>query len=227
MSKDMSGPPDTPDEEKDSTRAHARPGESPGRPDNPAPDVPEVTEVTGKAGSAEKSDATEIPETGPADSAGGETAEGTSERGVDRRVVAVAAALVLACAGLVGYGVLNTEDEPGERAVPTAEVTYEVRGEGTADITYLARSEAGKATVASDVTLPWKKTVEVPLGKEPTVSILLGEKGGEASCALAIRGRHVQRSTAFGSYGRATCSGALPAPEPAVRDSAVEGWSQP
>ncbi|WP_101254301.1 hypothetical protein [Streptomyces barkulensis] len=153
-----------------------------------------------------------------------------SERGVDRRVVAVAAALVLACAGLVGYGVLNTGDEPGERAAPTAEVTYEVRGEGTADITYLARGEAGKATIASDVTLPWKKTVEVPLGEEPTVSILLGEEGGEASCALAIRGRHVQRSTAFGSYGRATCSGALPAPESAaepVAEPVVEGRSQP
>lgn len=215
MSKDMSGPTDTSDEERES--AQARTDESADRPDDPVPGNPETTPF----------DSTE-----PADSADGETGKGrgTSERGVDRRVVAVAAALLLACAGLVGYGVLNTGDEPGDRAVPTAEVTYEVRGEGRADITYLARSEAGKATVASDVTLPWKKTVEVPLGEEPTVSILLGEEGGEASCTLAIRGRHVQRSTAFGSYGRATCAGALPAPESEVgpaEEPAVEGRSQP
>jgi hypothetical protein len=222
MSKGMSGLPDTPDEEKDRTQERAQTGESSGRPRNPAPGIPETPEVAGKAGSAEKPDAPERPGADPAGSADGGTVKGTSERGVDRRVVAVAAALVLACAGLVGYGVLNTEDEPGERAVPTAEVTYEVRGEGTADITYLARSEVGKATIASDVTLPWRKTVEVPLGKEPVVSILLGEEGGEASCALAIRGRHVQRSTAIGSYGRATCSGALPAPE-----SAADGRPQP
>ncbi|WP_241027371.1 hypothetical protein [Streptomyces verrucosisporus] len=76
------------------------------------------------------------------------------------------------------------------------------------------------------MTLPWKRTVEVPQGKEPTVSILLGEEGGEASCTLAIRGRHVQRATAFGSYGRATCSGALPAPESAP-EPVVERRSQP
>ncbi|MFP8941100.1 hypothetical protein ACLIYM_06650 [Streptomyces fenghuangensis] len=215
MSKDMSGPTDTSDEERES--AQARMDEPADHPDDPVPGNPETTSFDS---------------TKPADSADGETGKGrgTSERGVDRRVVAVAAALLLACAGLVGYGVLNTGDEPGDRAVPTAEVTYEVRGEGRADITYLARSEAGKATVASDVTLPWKKTVEVPLGEEPTVSILLGEKGGEASCTLAIRGRHVQRSTAFGSYGRATCAGALPAPESAVgpaEEPAVEGRSQP
>lgn len=214
MSKDMSGSPDTPDEEKE--RARAQTDESADRPDDSVPGNPENAPA----------DST--------DSADGETGKGkgkaTSERGMDRRVVAVAAALVLACAGLVGYGVLNTGNEPEEQAAPTAEVTYEVRGEGTADITYLARSEAGKATIASDVTLPWKKTVEVPLGEEPTVSILLGEEGGEASCALAIRGRHVQRSTAFGSYGRATCSGALPAPESAAEPAAepvVEGRSQP
>lgn len=74
--------------------------------------------------------------------------------------------------------------------------------------------------------------MEVPLGEEPTVSILLGEEGGEAGCALAVRGRHVRRSTAFGSYGRATCSGALPAPESAVQESVVQepaagGPSQP
>ncbi|MGW0813077.1 hypothetical protein ACWD00_07480 [Streptomyces viridiviolaceus] len=89
-------------------------------------------------------------------------------------------------------------------------MTYEVTGEGTAEIAYLATSEAGTATVEKGVELPWKKSVRVPLGKPPTVNVVLDSRGGTASCTLAIRGRHVQRATASGSYGRTTCSGELP-----------------
>ncbi|MFE2461770.1 hypothetical protein [Streptomyces sp. NPDC059402] len=51
----------------------------------------------------------------------------------------------------------------------------------------------------------------MPLGETPTVAVVLGEKGGRAACTLAIRGQHVQRATAVGEFGRATCSGELPA----------------
>ncbi|GAA3499567.1 hypothetical protein GCM10019016_066710 [Streptomyces prasinosporus] len=53
--------------------------------------------------------------------------------------------------------------------------------------------------------------MRVPLGKAPTVNVVLGEKGGQAGCTLAIRGKHVQRATAMGAFGRATCAGELPA----------------
>ncbi|WJY52144.1 hypothetical protein QRN89_21495 [Streptomyces chengbuensis] len=135
----------------------------------------------------------------------------TTEGSPDRRGLLIAAAVLLACGGLVGYGVLNAKEQPKPRAVPTAGVTYEVTGTGTAEIAYLARSESGTATVEKDVTLPWKKSVEVPLGKAPSVAIVLDQKGGRASCTLAIRGQHVQRATAVGEFGRATCSGELPA----------------
>jgi hypothetical protein len=64
--------------------------------------------------------------------------------------------------------------------------------------------------VVKAASLPWHRTVEVPLGRSPVVSVVLGEKGGRARCALAIRGRHVQSATAVGEFGRATCSGELP-----------------
>nr|WTB30969.1 hypothetical protein OG781_17095 [Streptomyces sp. NBC_00830] len=128
----------------------------------------------------------------------------------NRRGFVIAAAVVAACIGLVLYGAFNTEDKPKPRAVPTAEVTYEVTGTGTAEISYLARSEAGDATVEKAVTLPWKKSVQVPLGKAPTIAIILDGKGGQAACTLAIRGKHVQRATAMGEFGRATCTGELP-----------------
>ncbi|MET7492664.1 hypothetical protein [Streptomyces sp900116325] len=130
---------------------------------------------------------------------------------MDRRALVVAAAVVAACIGLVLYGVFNPEDTPKPRSVPTAEVTYEVTGTGTVEISYLARSESGDATVEKTAKLPWKKSVRVPLGKAPSVNIALNSKGGRALCALAIRGRHVQSATASGTYGRATCTGELPA----------------
>ncbi|MEU1202381.1 hypothetical protein ABZ446_40045 [Streptomyces sp. NPDC005813] len=133
--------------------------------------------------------------------------------GTDLRGIAVGGLLIAACAGLVLYGVLDTAEKPAHHA-PTAAVTYEVEGEGTADITYQARSESGEAVVADEATLPWRKTVDVPLGKAPLVTITLGEKGGRASCRLAVRGKHVQTATAFGKFGRATCQGELPSPEP-------------
>nr|WTB34320.1 MmpS family transport accessory protein [Streptomyces sp. NBC_00830] len=132
--------------------------------------------------------------------------------GRDRRGFVIAAAVVAACTGLVLYGILNTEDQPKPRAVPTAEVTYEVTGTGTAEISYLARSEAGDATVEKAVKLPWTKSVQVPLGKAPSVNITLDGKGGQALCSLAIRGKHIQSATASGTYGRATCTGELPTP---------------
>ncbi|MEU6626283.1 MmpS family transport accessory protein [Streptomyces litmocidini] len=125
----------------------------------------------------------------------------------DRRGLLIGGVVLLACLGLVGYGLLDTEEQPKPRAVPTAEVTYEVTGTGTADISYLARSEAGTATVEKGVTLPWTKSVHISLGKVPSVAFVLDEKGGQASCALAIHEKHVQRATAAGAFGRATCTG--------------------
>ncbi|MFF1274506.1 MmpS family transport accessory protein [Streptomyces marokkonensis] len=150
---------------------------------------------------------------------GAQKSEGEGEGSGGRAGVVIAAVLLLACAGLVGYGLLDTEDEPEKSTAPTAAVTYEVTGDGAAEISFLGRDEDGTATVVRDAELPWKRTVQVPLGKRPTVAVVLGEKGGQASCTLAIRGKHVQRATAMGEFGRATCAGELPAGEPAAGGS--------
>ncbi|MEU0599064.1 hypothetical protein ABZ484_12530 [Streptomyces sp. NPDC006393] len=128
----------------------------------------------------------------------------------------VAAAVLAACGGLVLYGVLDGGDGGKESArsrTPTASVTYEVTGRGTADLTFQAGSESGKATVVRGAHLPWRTTVDVPVGHDPLISIVLDKDGGTARCALAIRGSHVQSATAMGSFGRATCSGTLPTAE--------------
>ncbi|MEU6879182.1 hypothetical protein [Streptomyces sp. NPDC046712] len=137
------------------------------------------------------------------------------DRRIDRGGIAVAAALLLACGAFVTYGVLDSDDEPADKrgaTSPTAEVTYEVLGEGAADISYRG-ADGDKANVVTNVGLPWRKTVSVPLGASPIVNVTLGEKGGTASCTLAVRGKHVQRATATGAFGRTTCSSELPTPE--------------
>lgn len=136
------------------------------------------------------------------------------ESTAERRITFLVAGVVLALsAGLVGYGLFTggeDDSRPGSRT-PTAAVTYEVLGDGTADISYQGGSEAGKAVRVDAARLPWRTTVDVPLGQDPVVSITLGERGGQARCTLAVRGRHLRSATATGGFGRATCAGTLPA----------------
>ncbi|MFC7309207.1 hypothetical protein ACFQVC_33990 [Streptomyces monticola] len=96
-----------------------------------------------------------------------------------RSLTAVLGALLLLGCTALAY-VFVSDDSAGERPLPTAGVTYEVTGTGKADITYLARNAQGTATTESAVALPWKKSVRVPLGKEPVVRVRLGSDGGEA-----------------------------------------------
>ncbi|MGW0828429.1 MmpS family transport accessory protein [Streptomyces sp. NPDC002845] len=136
----------------------------------------------------------------------------------DRAGLLAAGAVLAACTGLVLYGVLDTKstdhnDGQPKQRTPTAAVTYEVTGTGTADITYQGVGEAGKGITVDAADLPWSKTVEVPLGTEPLINITLGEEGGQIRCTLAIHGRHVQSATATGEFGRATCTGSLPRPD--------------
>ncbi|MFE2848038.1 MmpS family transport accessory protein [Streptomyces scopuliridis] len=147
--------------------------------------------------------------TDTADAASGaEPAEHRPESsGTDRRTLVGAAVTVLLAAGVVTYGILATPDEP--KPVPTAAVTYEVRGSGTVKIDFIAHGKQTKSLTVSGSELPWRKDVKVALGTEPTVRIVLDGKGGDAGCAVAVRGKHVQRSTAAGPYGRATCSAPL------------------
>ncbi|GAA3486553.1 hypothetical protein GCM10018987_06320 [Streptomyces cremeus] len=129
------------------------------------------------------------------------------------RLLAGAAALLVAVAAAYGVYTLTSPNTSAKPPAPTAAVTYSVTGTGTVDITYLATSEQGAATTEKAVHLPWKKTVQVPLGQEPSVKVQLSRQGGEATCALAVRGEHKQRATATGTYGRTTCTTSLPAQE--------------
>ncbi|MGW5422800.1 MmpS family transport accessory protein [Streptomyces sp. NPDC003943] len=121
--------------------------------------------------------------------------------------------LLLVSGALLAYVVTGSggpagTDRPGagdRSGARTTEVAYEVLGEGTADISYREAGDA-EGTVRNAV-LPWRKTVRLPQGATPAVSVTLGAKGGRASCGLTVAGRHVQSSTAEGVFGRGTCAG--------------------
>ncbi|WP_199863584.1 MULTISPECIES: hypothetical protein [unclassified Streptomyces] len=132
-------------------------------------------------------------------------------------MTAAAATLLVVCGALAAYGTLGSGD-PSERghgqadgnamtgrgpATAQTEVAYEVLGEGTADIAY---READAEGIVRNARLPWRKTVRLPQGTTPAVSVTLGEKGGRAGCGLTVAGRHVQRSTAEGAFGRGSCA---------------------
>ena len=81
-------------------------------------------------------------------------------------------------------------------------VTLTVDGRGTADVNW-STSTGGKSAHA---TLPWHTTVQAPTGRrEVTLSLVLGQQGGQATCSIAIDGRRVNSSSALGKFGRATC----------------------
>ncbi|WP_405690393.1 MmpS family transport accessory protein [Streptomyces sp. NBC_00057] len=158
---------------------------------------------------------------------GASPAEHRSEDpGTGRRTFIGAAITLLLAAGVVTYGFLATSDEPKPKPVPTASVTYEVRGSGTVQIDFIAHDKQTKSLTLSGSELPWRKNVEVGLGTEPTIRIVLDGKGGDAGCAVAVRGKHVQRSTAAGPYGRATCSAPLPAAQNASDSTSENSETQ-
>jgi hypothetical protein len=112
--------------------------------------------------------------------------------------------LAAAIAGVV-FAVVPSGDDGREGPPGAVGVTYAVTGTGPVTITY--NDGGASAQRVADVELPWTWKARVMPGKgTPRVSIILGKDGGKAACSVAVRGTHRQTSSAFGSYGRATCS---------------------
>jgi MmpS family membrane protein len=127
------------------------------------------------------------------------------------KVLAGAGALVAAAVAGTVLAVAFSGEEPDPPPYTVA-VTYKVTGEGTATIVYNDGDPDDGGRRQQAVDLPWSKNVRVnPDSGTASVSIILGKDGGRAACAIAVRGKHRQTSSAFGSYGRATCSAKVPA----------------
>lgn len=132
--------------------------------------------------------------------------------------------LLAGAAGLVAAAVAATMLTlvlPEEKTAPTpytVAVTYKVTGDGKATITYNTGRTDAPGGREQLVELPWTKKVRVnPKSGLARVSLVLDEDGGKAQCAVAVRGHHRQRATAFGDFGRATCSTKVPAKGAAKR----------
>ncbi|MEV8475509.1 hypothetical protein [Streptomyces sp. NPDC051173] len=119
----------------------------------------------------------------------------------------LAAALLVGCASEKAV-----KDEFEKLDNKEFEVVYEVAGTNVKDVTY-GVDEQGKAATGTvdDPGLPWKKKVTMKgVATAPSLSLILGEKGGEAQCVITVNGKEAKRATAKGEFGTATCVAASP-----------------
>ncbi|MEU8581751.1 MmpS family transport accessory protein [Streptomyces abikoensis] len=123
--------------------------------------------------------------------------------------------IVFPCVLLVGCSTAEkaSRDEFEKLDNKPFEVVYEVTGSAVKDIAYGIGDQKDEATETVEApALPWKKKVTMKgVATAPSLSLILGEKGGEAQCVITINGRVVKRATAEGEFGTATCVAASPA----------------
>lgn len=119
---------------------------------------------------------------------------------VDRRVSSRVPTFVACALVLLLPGCATTPDHTTKAAEHS--VAFAVEGNGTADITWSGATDG----TAAHTALPWHTTVPGSVGEHPaTVSIVLDQRGGQASCSITVDGRRVSSSLAQGAFGRATC----------------------
>ncbi|MEU1825420.1 hypothetical protein ABZ502_23690 [Streptomyces abikoensis] len=130
------------------------------------------------------------------------------------RSVRCISAVGLAAALLVGCSTEKAaKDEFEKLDNKEFEVVYEITGSDVKDITYGTGDQKNEATETVEApALPWKKKVTMKgVATTPSLSLILGEKGGEARCVITINGKEAKRATAKGEFGTATCVAASPA----------------
>jgi hypothetical protein len=119
-----------------------------------------------------------------------------------QRATAVMTALVAAL--LLGGCSGSSHDKSAASAPLGHQVSFQVDGSGNADLSYSTGATATSGT-APHTALPWKKTVRAN-GATYTLTVVLGQAGGDASCSISVDGRRLAGSSAHGHFGRATCA---------------------
>jgi hypothetical protein len=112
----------------------------------------------------------------------------------------MAAAFCLAACGGGTGGTPGTGGNTTSSSRP--EITFRVEGTGAADITWSGVTGG----TAAHVTLPWRRISRQDASAlDLSLTVVLGGKGGDATCSIAVDGRKVASSLASGVYGRAAC----------------------
>jgi hypothetical protein len=98
-------------------------------------------------------------------------------------------------------------DVPTDSGGKQLDVTYEITGDGPADIIYLASLDAGP-TKLGDVKLPWRFSTKVQPPAVLTVTALrTGISSGRLTCRTLVNGREVRKYTsAAGTFATVTCN---------------------
>lgn len=120
---------------------------------------------------------------------------------------------VLVVGGAVAVIVPKVLDDDGDKgpvfSSTTREVTYEILGSGvTEQITYTS-GESNATTILENVTLPWKKTVVIPVGVAggaANVSAANPVNDTTITCRISMAGRAVNEVKATDGYVDPACS---------------------
>jgi hypothetical protein len=108
---------------------------------------------------------------------------------------------VLLLAASLGVSACETTADRlgGDQQDGTVEVTFVVKGDGKAMVTYGSISSTSQETVR----LPWRKTIEID-GTFDVATLVAQRKGGDAGsieCRIeTATGKVIKRSTAQGAY---------------------------
>ncbi|MGK5731850.1 hypothetical protein [Streptomyces sp. URMC 124] len=110
----------------------------------------------------------------------------------------------------------DTEDPVAKQDRKEFTVVYEVTGDSVKTMTFGDDTGRGPSSRSVDEpSLPWRKRVTMKgIATSPHISLILGQKGGRADCAISVDGKEVKRATARGEFGTATCI----APSPTGQD---------
>ena len=129
-------------------------------------------------------------------------------------LLAIAGVLGL-CLALVLFGVLRGGGEDkAEPGVPTEPVTYEVTGEGTADLSYQGASEQGTAETVSGARLPWKKTVTLRgIMPAAVIPVAADPEGSQVTCKIIYKGKVLEEQSAEGLVTAGGCTAESPVTE--------------
>lgn len=124
-------------------------------------------------------------------------------------LIGTVATILLTTAATTSACGASTTGSGQQATTTTAAITYEVTGRSAGNITYTTDG-AGSQEQQQDVTLPWRKTINVPAGFA-FVSLLAQNGGkGQISCKITdSTGKVIKQATSSGAYAIASCSGSI------------------
>jgi hypothetical protein len=120
---------------------------------------------------------------------------------------------IVSALGAVATGVSTAIEEDEQAAAEIVELTFDVTGTGTADVSYSYTIDGKETAQSADGTaLPFTLTVDIPRGgtfdfNYYSLSASTGADASEVACKLTVDGEVLAEDSASGQYNFVSCTG--------------------